>query len=171
MNLIQLLKINENSRKIFGEREIKIIEKQLNGINLTQSEKNRLSRDIRKKFQFIKEVSKFSEEFDLKKSGSIKSLIEEAKETISEHPLMHKIKEIILFGSVVEDKLTFKSDIDIAIVFDVITKKQAFDFRKNISGKLSDKIDIQVFNFLPRKIKEEIKKKGKIIFENEQNKG
>jgi len=107
----------------------------------------------------------------LKKSGSIKSLIEEAKETISEHPLMHKIKEIILFGSVVEDKLTFKSDIDIAIVFDVITKKQAFDFRKNISGKLSDKIDIQVFNFLPRKIKEEIKKKGKIIFENEQNKG
>ena len=146
MNLIQFLKTNENARKIFGERELKIIEKQLNGINLTQSEKNRLSRDIRKKFQFIREVSKFSDDFDLKKAHSIKHLIEKAKETILRHPLMSKIKKIILFGSVVESKLTFKSDIDMAVIFDEITKKQAFEFRKNISGKLPDKVDIQVFN-------------------------
>ncbi len=50
MGMLQFLKKNENTRKIFGVRELKIIEKQLLGINLTQSEKNRLSRDIRKKF-------------------------------------------------------------------------------------------------------------------------
>ncbi len=170
MNLMDFLKANENTRKIFGERELKIIEKQLNGINLTQSEKNRLSRDIRKKFQFIKDATRFSDEFDLKKAQSIKSLIAEAKETILEHNLRKKINQIILFGSFVENKLTSKSDIDIAVVFDSITKKEAFDFRKNVMGEVSNKIDIQVFNFLPQKIKEEIKKKGKVIFENEQNK-
>ena len=167
MDLIKFLKANEDARKIFGKRELKIIEKQVNGINLTQSEKNRLSRDIRKKFLFIKEVSKFSDEFDLKKGHSIKHLIEETKETILKHHLMRKIKKIILFGSDVEKKLTFKSDVDIAVAFDEITKKQAFEFRKNIMGKLSDKIDVQVFNFLPKKIKEEIKNKGRIIFKNE----
>ena len=167
MDLIKFLKANEDARKIFGKRELKIIEKQVNGINLTQSEKNRLSRDIRKKFLFIKEVSKFSDEFDLKKGHSIKRLIEEAKGEILRHHLFGKIKEIILFGSVVEKKLTFKSDVDIAVAFDEITKKQAFEFKKNIMGKLPDKIDVQVFNFLPKKIKEEIKNKGRIIFKNE----
>ena len=167
MNLIQFLKTNENARKIFGQRELKIIEKQINGINLTQSEKNRLSRDIRKKFQFINEASKFKDEFELKKSSSINSMISEAKEIILNHPLRNKIKKIILFGSVVEKKLTIKSDIDIAVEFLEITKKQAFDFRKNISGNLPEKIDIQVFNILPEKIKKEIKNKGKIIYSNE----
>ena len=37
MNIIKFLKENKYSRKIFGEREISIIEKQLNGISLTQS--------------------------------------------------------------------------------------------------------------------------------------
>ena len=55
--LLNFLKSNENARKIFGERELKIIEKQLLGVNLTQSEKNRLSRDIRLKFNFIKETA------------------------------------------------------------------------------------------------------------------
>lgn len=167
MDLIQLLKTNENTRKIFGEREIKIIEKQVNGINLTQSEKNRLSRDIRKKLNFIKDISKFSDEFGLKKSSSIKSMINEAKETILNNPLRNKIRKIILFGSVVENKMTPKSDIDIAIEFSEITEKQAFDFRKKISGQIPEKIDIQVFNVLPEKIKKEIINKGRIIYANE----
>lgn len=164
---MQFLKANENSRKVFGERELKIIEKQVNGISLTQSEKNRLSRDIRKKFSFIKEVSRFSEEFELKKASSIKLLIKEVKNIILNYPLEKKIKKIILFGSAVENNLTLNSDIDIAVEFSEITKKQAFDFRKNVLGRISNKIDVQVFNFLPEKIKEEIKKKGKIIHKNE----
>lgn len=167
MDLIQFLKTNENTRKVFGKRELKIIEKQVNGIHLTQSERNRLSRDIRKKFQFIKEAFRFSDEFNLKKASSIKSLIQEAKEIILEHPLRNKIKKIILFGSAIENKLTSKSDIDIAIEFSDINKKQSFDFRKNISGKLPEKADIQIFNVLPEKVKKEIKNKGRVIYKNE----
>lgn len=167
MDLIQFLKTNENTRKVFGKRELKIIEKQVNGIHLTQSERNRLSRDIRKKFQFIKEAFRFSGEFNLKKASSIKSLIQEAKEIILEHPLRNKIKKIILFGSAIENKLTSKSDIDIAIEFSDINKKQSFDFRKNISGKLPEKADIQIFNVLPEKVKKEIKNKGRVIYKNE----
>jgi predicted nucleotidyltransferase len=166
MNLIQFLKTNENSRKVFGKRELKIIEKQINGINLTQSEKNRLSRDIRKKLQFIKDISRFEDEFDLKKAQSIKKMVQEAKEIILEHPLKNKIKNIILFGSYIENKLTIKSDIDIAIEFSDITKKQAFDFRKEISGQLPSIVDIQVFNFLPEKVKESILKNKRVLFKN-----
>ena len=74
MNLIDFLKKSKDSRKIFGAGELKIIEKQLLGINLTQSEKNRLSRDIRKKLGFIKEASRFEEEFILKKGDIVYNL-------------------------------------------------------------------------------------------------
>ena len=165
MDILQALKKNENVRKIFGEREIKIIEKQLLGINLTQSEKNRLSRDIRKKFDFIKDISKFSEEFELKKGSNIKKIVNEAKEIILESHYIKNIKRIILFGSSAENQRTFRSDIDIAVEFNKIDKKEAFKFRVWVAGRVSDKIDIQVFNLLPEKIKKEIEKKGKIIYE------
>ena len=96
-------------------------------------------------------------------------MINEAKEIILEHALRNKIKKIMLFGSVVENKLTVKSDIDIAVEFFDITKKQGFDFRKNILGKVSNKIDIQVFNFLPEKVKKEIIKSHRVLYNNEQD--
>lgn len=164
MNLIQFLKKNENTRKIFGQRELKIIEKQLNGINLTQSEKNRLSRDIRKKFQFIREISNFEEDFSLKKAKIVKNIINETKKEILEHSLRNKIKKILLFGSVVENKLTFRSDIDIAVEFDKITKKEAFDFRRRVMGQLPDKVDVQVLNVLPEKVKKSILKNHKVLY-------
>jgi len=165
MNLIQFLKKTPEARKIFGQRELKIIEKQLNGINLTQSEKNRLSRDIRKKFQFIKEISKFEDEFNLKKASEVKKIIDEAVEVILEHPLRNKIEKIVLFGSVVENQITIKSDLDISVEFKSITQKESFNFRKRVMGQLPDKVDIQVFNVLPEKIKKEINKKGRILYQ------
>lgn len=168
MDLLNFLKINENTRKIFGERELKIIEKQLLGINLTQSEKNRLSRDIRKKFEFIKQVFKFSEEFKLKKGRIINKMIQEAKETILKDIFFKKIKKIILFGSLIENKLTFKSDIDIAIEFSDINLKEATLFRKRILGRVNPKIDIQIYNYLPDNIKKEIDNKRRIIYEKNQ---
>jgi len=167
MDLQQFLKKTPEARKIFGERELKIIEKQVNGINLTQSEKNRLSRDIRKKFKFIKDISEFEKEFDLKKAQAIHLIIKEAREVILEHPLRNKIKKIIIFGSFVENKLTIRSDIDIAVEFSEITKKQAFDFRKSVLGKVSDKLDLQVFNFLPEKIKKSILNTHRILYKND----
>src|SRR3989339_782925 len=169
MNFIEFLKDNENTRKIFGQREIKIIEKQLNGINLTQSEKNRLSRDIRKKLQFIKEIENFKEQFGLKKGEEINKKIKETIRIILENNLRNKIDKIILFGSVAENKITIRSDIDIAVIFDELTKEEAFNFRKKILGQVPDNLDIQVFNFLPKKIQQEINKKGKILYIKEKN--
>ena len=166
MNLLKFLKENEEkSRKIFGKRELKIIEKQLNGINLTQSEKNRLSRDIREKLRFIKEVSRFEDEFELKKSSEVKKRIKQTLEVIKEHRDFKKVEKIILFGSASEKKLSFRSDIDIAVMFDKIGKKDAGKFRIHVLGRVSDKIDIQVYNTLPQKIKNQINEKGRILYE------
>lgn len=163
MNLISFLKKNENARKIFGEREIKIIEKQIFGISLTQSEKNRLSRDIRKKFEFIKEISAHSFDFKLKKSSEIKEIINEAREILFESPYFPRIIRVYLFGSTVENQRTFRSDVDIAVEFKEISERDATLFR--IKTHLPEKIDLQVFNVLPEKIKKEILNKGKIIYE------
>lgn len=165
MDLLKFLKSNNNVRKIFGERELKIIEKQILGINLTQSEKNRLSRDIRKKFEFIKEAIKFSEDFELKKGTLNKKIINEAKEIILNSSFHNKIKRIFLFGSIIENQLTFRSDIDLAVEFSEISLEEATLFRKNILRDVNPKIDIQVYNHLPDKIIKEIKTKGKILYE------
>lgn len=165
MNLLNFLKENEKARKIFGKRELKIIEKQLNGINLTQSEKNRLSRDIRPKFQFIKDVAIFDREFELKKGLIIKEKIKEAVELIKEDILFYKIKKIWVFGSSVEKTRTFRSDIDIAVEFSDIDSRKATEFRIRILRDFDKKMDVQVYNVLPAKIKKEIDEKGKILYE------
>ena len=165
MSLLKFLSKNEDARKIFGKRELKIIEKQLNGINLSQSEKNRLSRDIRRKLNFIREVSKFEDEFDLKKGSIVKEIVNETKEVILNSKYLSRIKKIILFGSSIENKRTFRSDIDIAVEFDEISKKEASEFRIKILGQSKEAVDVQVYNVLPEKIKKEIDLKGKVIYE------
>ncbi len=165
MNLLQFIEKNREVRRIFGERELKIIEKQLLGINLTQSEKNRLSRDIRKKLEIIKKLSVFYDEFELKKGAEIKRKVNEAKEVIEQSKYFPGIKKIILFGSTTDSQRTFRSDIDLAVEFNEISLKEATLFRINVSGQLQEKTDVQVYNVLPDKIKEEIDKKGKVIYE------
>ena len=164
MSLLKFLKDNEKARKIFGERELKIIEKQLLGISLTQSEKNRLSRDIRKKLEFISEISAFKEEFDLKKMAGIKKLIERSVELMLKDKLKEEIKAILLFGSHVKGIVTKRSDIDICVIFKEISVEEATRFRIRISGELPKNVDIQVFNTLPQKIKREIARNHKILY-------
>ncbi|MEK6932824.1 MAG: nucleotidyltransferase domain-containing protein [Nanoarchaeota archaeon] len=161
MKLLKLLK-EENARKIFGKKELVIIEKQLLGINLTQSEKNRLSRDIRKKFDFIKELSKL--DIDLRKGAEIKKIIKEAVEIILQDKLKEEIKAILLFGSHVKGIVTKRSDIDICVIFKDISAEEATRFRIRTLGELPENVDIQVYNHLPEKIKIEIDKKGKILY-------
>jgi len=165
MGLLRLLKEDKNSRKVFGKRELKIIEKQLLGVNLTQSEKNRLSRDIRKKFEFINAAARFNEEFRIKKGTEIEKLTIEAKEIIMNDPLFKNITMIILYGSAAENKLTLQSDIDLAVKFDKISLGDATLFRKRILGKVNNRIDVQVYNHLPEKIRKEIEIKGRAIYE------
>jgi predicted nucleotidyltransferase len=164
MALLDLVKHENEMRKIFGKQELKIIERQLLGVNLLPSEKTRLSRDIRPKFEIIKKLSDFKNEFDLKKSSEIKYLINEAKEVILESKWKKKIKEIKVFGSFIENNLRLDSDIDLSVEFDEITKKESQDFKLDMLAKLSQKIQSQVFNNLPERIKKEIIEKGRIIY-------
>jgi len=164
MTLIDLLKKDENIRRLFGKRELKIIEKQLLGVRLKPSEIVRLSRDIRKKFQAIKSLSEYKEEFDLKKSNENKKLITKIKKVILEDELAKSIKKIFLFGSTAEKENTLLSDLDIAVEFDNIDEKEAIRFRLRIGNDFSDRTDIQVYNVLPDKIKKEIDKYGKILY-------
>lgn len=169
MSLLKILRESENARKIFGKREIKIIEKQLLGVNLTQSEKNRLSRDIRKKLEFIKEISIYSKSFNLKKGSENRELINKTLESIKKSEYFPQIKRIVLFGSGAERELTLLSDIDIAVDFDSINNKDALKFCLDIKRELSERLDIQVYNVLPEKIKKEIDKYGKILYMRDEN--
>jgi len=152
------------ARKVFGKREIVIIRKQVAGIRLTQSEKNRLSRDIRPKLRFIVEASKFSDEFALKKGADNKRMIERALEVIGDDKDFSRVREIWLFGSMMKNEMTIRSDVDVCVLFDRIGKMEADKFRIRILGMVDDKMDIQVFNVLPEKIKKSILKSHKVLY-------
>ena len=161
------LKNNKDARKVFGKKEIEIILKQLDGLPLTQSERNRLSRDIRPKLRFIKEIAQFANEFDLKKNANNKKIIEKAVQLILQDKMRDNVKAILLFGSHVKGIVTRRSDIDVCVVFDEISIEEATKFRIRISSELPDKADIQAFNVLPQKIKRAIARSHKVLYKNE----
>lgn len=167
MSLLNTIRKDPNIRRIFGKKELEIIEKQLLGIKLMPSENTRLSRDIKKKFKAVKSLSENSAEFELKKGARIKELIEEAKQAIFSSKYLAKIKKIWLFGSTAENQRTFRSDIDIAVEFSSINSKESSEFRIKTMGKINDIIDIQVYNTLPEKLKKEIEAKGKVLWKRE----
>src|SRR3989344_652228 len=76
--LKKFLICNQNARRIFGKKELGIMLSQLDGMPLTQSERNRLSRDIKPKLEFIKEISEFKDEFGLKKNQDARKIIYKA---------------------------------------------------------------------------------------------
>lgn len=167
MTLEHFMRKNPEARRIFGEKEIEIIQKQLRGITLTRSEKNRLSQNIRPKFKFIQQCALYKDEFDLKKgSGTLKELELFKPEIFSDKLAIH-IKRIYIFGSFRENKMSESSDIDIAIEFAHITKKEAADFKKRIVTNKPNIIDISVFNMLPNNIQKQIKNNGKIFYSRE----
>lgn len=74
-----------------------------------------------------------------------------------------KIEFIVLFGSYLTKNYNSFSDIDMAIFYDD-SKDERFKFRVKVSGELPNKYDIQIFQDLPLFIRDEIIKKGKIIY-------
>ncbi len=159
-----IITTNKNIRKIFGKKELEIILKQVDGMNLTQSEKNRLSRDIRPKLQAVKTLSEYKNDFHLKKSSNTNKIIKKITHVILNDPLKHRIKAILLFGSQVKGTVTTRSDIDIGVLFDSIDLTEATKFRIRISGNFSENVDIQVINILPQKIKQSIARKHRVLY-------
>ena len=167
LGLKELLKNNKNARKVFGKKELEIIFKQLDGLPLKQSEKNRLSRDIKPKLEFIKETAEFKDEFKLEKNQNNKRLIERAVETILDDKFSDEIKAILLFGSFADNSFTPSSDIDICVIFKKdLSLKAATEFRIRVSGNLPEKIDVQVFNILPQKIKKSIAINHNVLYKS-----
>jgi len=161
LNLLRFLRSNKNVRKIFGEKELRIIEKQLFGHDLTQSEKNRLSRDVRKKFDFIKEASGFDDDvFKLKKGAFIHEIIDEAVKFIKKDVLNERVNKIIMYNSEGESQIT-----DIFVVFSEIQEKEVVDFRRRMLDQVNSRVNIRIYNFLSKKIKESIDEKGKVLHE------
>ncbi len=167
LTIKNFLKSSKNARKVFGKKELEIIFKQLDGIQLKQSEKNRLSRDIKPKLEFIKEINNFKDEFKLEKNQNNKKIIEKAVATILADEFENNIKAILLFGSFADNTFTKKSDIDICVVFKRnISLEEATKFRIRIAGELPEKVDIQVFNILPQKIKRDIARNHKVLYKD-----
>mgnify|MGYP001581557294 CR=1 FL=1 len=167
LTLKEFLISNKNARKVFGKKELEIIFKQLEGISLTQSERNRLSRDIRPKLEFIKEINNFNDEFKLKKDQDGKKIIDKAVNLILQDKLKDRIEAILLFGSRVRGIVTPRSDIDICVMFDKIEREEADRFRIRVLGNFSTRMDIQVFNVLPQKIKRSIASSYRILYKKE----
>ena len=165
MSLLKFIKTNPLSTKIFGKKELEIIQKQLLGISLSQSEKNRLSRDIRPKFRFIKEAIPFQEEFELKKDTEAIMIVEKARNAILLDPLHREVEAILLFGSHVKKEVSPVSDIDICVVLTGdVSREDSFKFRMRVLGELPEKADVQVFNVLPQKIKRDIARKHRLLY-------
>jgi len=164
MSLLKTLKENPEVRSLFGKQELFIIEKQLQGVKLTPSEKTRLSRDIRKKLKAISLLAPYKDEFNLKHSAEIQEIIKDTIEIIKDTKHLSQIKRIVLFGSTPQNSRTLLSDIDIAVEFKKIEKNEAAKFRIRVLGQTHKKVDIQVYNFLPDKIKKQIDKYGKTIY-------
>ena len=167
LKLKKFLKINKNTRKIFGKKELEIIFRQLEGLSLTQSERNRISRDIKPKLEFIEEIAQFKDEFKLEKNQDNKKMIEKAVDISLNDKFSDDIKAILLFGSFADNSFTKRSDIDICVVFKTnISLKRATEFRIRVSGRLPEKVDVQVFNILPQKIKKEIARNHKVLYKD-----
>ena len=167
LTLKDFLKTNKNARKIFGKKEIEIIFKQLDGLPLTQSERNRLSRDVKPKLEFMGEIAQFKDEFKIEKNQINKQLIERAVQAILNDELSNEIEAILLFGSFADNTFTPISDIDICVVFKKdLYLKNATEFRIRVSGNLPEKIDVQIFNTLPQKIKRAIARNHKVVYKS-----
>ena len=80
-----------------------------------------------------------------------------------------KIRFIALYGSTAAGKSTNLSDIDLAVFYDG-NKKERFEFRSKILGRVKDILDIQTFQDLPIYIRKEIISNGKVLYFKEHSK-
>lgn len=163
--LLSLLEKEASARLVFGKRELKIVEKQLRGVRLTQSEKNRLSRSVRRKLEFIRRAARFEDEFELKKGAELRRQVDEVLDLIKNDEAFNKIRRIWLYGSAATGEITLSSDVDFAVDLVGANKREAAEFRSRVLGNAGVNIDVQVFETLPNEVREEITKTGRVLYE------
>lgn len=74
-----------------------------------------------------------------------------------------KVRFIILYGSAAKGEMTELSDIDLAVFYEG-DKKERFDFRVTILGRVGNEFDIQTFQDIPLYIQKDIVSSGNVIY-------
>ncbi|PWB49381.1 MAG: nucleotidyltransferase domain-containing protein [Candidatus Methanoperedenaceae archaeon] len=74
-----------------------------------------------------------------------------------------RIKFIVLYGSAAKRKSTNLSDIDIAVFYSG-DKRERFQFRVKILGRIGNKFDIQNYQDLPLYVQNEILSSGEVLY-------
>ena len=166
MDFLGFLKVEESSaRLIFGKKELEIIKKQLLGLQMTQSERNRLSKFIRPKLQFMEKCVEFKQEFELIRKEKFKLILSQTLNACLEDKLGKNICAILLFGSHVDETAIWRSDIDIAVIFDEdISSRDQIDFTLRL--QIPEIVQISIFNSLPIYVKASLIKNYKVLYKN-----
>ena len=74
-----------------------------------------------------------------------------------------KVRFITLYGSAAKGEMTELSDIDLAVFYDG-DKKERFDFRVKVLGRVGNEFDIQIFQDLPLYIQNDIVSASNVLF-------
>lgn len=77
-----------------------------------------------------------------------------------------RIRFIVLYGSAVSGNLNELSDIDLAVFYDG-DKKERFDFRVKILGRVGNEFYIQIFQDLPLYIQQDIISTGNVLYHSD----
>ncbi len=164
MNLLSFLDNSAGARLVFGKKELEIIHKQLLGMRLKQSERNRLSKFIRPKLRFIAECSVFKNEFVLARRSKLKKVLTAVLGAVLEDRIGKNAVAVLLYGSFADGTANKFSDVDIAIVFSEITHREASAFEVRVGAKLPELVDLKVFNVLPLRVKKSLVANYKVLY-------
>jgi predicted nucleotidyltransferase len=82
-------------------------------------------------------------------------------------PHFDKLRFVYLYGSSATDKKMLRSDIDIALYYDIANTRELYDLQFLISGSFPDNYDIHLFQLLPLYVKIEIFK-GELLYTDDK---
>jgi predicted nucleotidyltransferase len=85
-------------------------------------------------------------------------VIEDGKEIFKKY----RIKKVVLFGSVLENRMSVTSDVDILV--DPLSAEDFFSFQCSLEEKLNLPVDLHTMNE-DRKFVEKILERGEVIYE------
>lgn len=85
---------------------------------------------------------------------------------LKEMPDFSRVRFVILYGSQALGKANPMSDYDFAIYLD-LPKDKRYNFRIKLSGELSDKYDVHIFQDLPLYVKNDVLK-GEVIYAKDE---
>ncbi len=164
MELMNFLDNSAGARLVFGKKELEIIRKQLLGMPLKQSERNRLSKFIRPKLRFIAQCAVFKNEFELIRKSRLKELLAHVLNVVLSDKLGKNAVAIFLYGSFCNNSANKFSDLDVGVIFPEITPRQAASFEVRVLSKVPELVDVKVFNTLPLRVKRSVVENYKILY-------